>query len=797
MTTSAFRAALQHALTLSRTGPTGRPEQTLPATKQGAGGPTPQPDRHIPPLWTRIVLLTATLIGCAAALLAHGTSDRLSQGGWTPASADSMRADSILAGRFAAGPPHLILLTTTSGTVDSPAANRAGTALTHRIAADPRTVWVRSHWPTAQVPSTAPPRTPGTQGAQGTSTPFLRSADHRRAALLIRFRGDEAAVRTAAADTAATATQLAGPLRVSASGEAVVRSETERLSDLGLRRAELVATPLVLAVLLWVFGSAAAALLPVLIGLLAVTTTTAFLRLLTEVTSVSIFALSITTALGFGLAVDYSLLIVSRYREELHAGRPPHDAMSRTLRTAGRAVAFSAATIAISLCALLAFPLPLLRSLAYGGAAVVVLCAGAALLVLPALLLLLGKRIDQGDVFARWRRPRPTHLSAGTWYRVATTVTRRPALTALGVLALLLLLAAPVTQVRFGMFDERVLPASSPVAQSTRQLRADFGGDAVDATAVVLPHLTPDRHPALDSYARRLSQVNAVRRVDTATGSYHNGRAVSGPGPRTAAFADDDTAWAFVSSDVAEPLSPDGIRLAEAVRRVTPPPGIHPLVTGPGARLADTQHALSARLPLAAAGTAAAILLLLLPYTRSVLIPIKALLLNTLSLAATAGVLVAVFQQGCLASWLGDFTTGGITDVILPSLMFCVAFGLSMDYEVFLLSRIVEEHRDGTPTSEAVATGLQRTGRLFTAAAAVFAIVMGCLALSDLVLLKIVGTGLAVAVLLDCTLIRALLVPATMQLIGRANWWLPRLNGLKPPCRRGHPVRFVRAKVRR
>ncbi|MFE5844353.1 MMPL family transporter [Streptomyces niveus] len=718
----------------------------------------------------RLVVGLTFVFSLLACWYAVGLTQRLSPGGWAPPSADSVRAEAVLASEFRAGPPQLILLATApDGSVDAPRSTAAGRDLTRRLAADHRIAWVNSYW---QHP-----------------LPSLRAKNADSALVLIRLRGDEQAVREAAGDIIDRFTGAHGPLRVSASGAAAVLDETERLSDEGMRYAEFVAVPLVLLILLWVLGSVTAALLPVVVGVVAVAATTAFLRLLDTTTEVSLFALNITTALGFGLAVDFSLLLVGRYREELAAGSGPERALRRTLRGGGRTVVFSAVIIAASLCALLLFPLPLLRSLAYGGATVVCASAVGALTVLPALLVLLGKHLDRWDVFARLRRPERA-VSSGAWFRLARAVMRRPALVSVGALALLVVLAAPVTQVRFGMYDDRILPASSPVAETSQRLRAEFGSQWVDAASVVLPgrpgamsgsdsvaEAVAVADPVLDAYARRLAQVSGVRRVDARTGTYRDGRRTAPPDASSRRFAGAGGTWLSVIPDGDDPLSPQGSRLAAALRAV-PAPG-PALVGGPGARLADTEHVLAGRLPAVVGVTVLVTFVLLLAFTRSVLIPVKALVLNALGLAATSGIVVAVFQQGHLAPLLGDVTAGGITDVVVPSLMFCVAFGLSMDYEVFLLSRIVDEHRRGSDTQTAVAVGLQRTGGLFTSAALVFATVMAALALSSLVLLKLIGVGLALAVLLDCTVIRALLVPAVMRLAGRANWWMPRLGRRK------------------
>ncbi len=379
-------------------------------------------------------------------------------------------------------------------------------------------------------------------------------------------------------------------------------------------------------------------------------------------------------------------------------------------------------------------------------------------------------------------------MAEGRWYRLAVWVTRRPVLVTLGTLLLLGLLAAPGAGARFGMYDDRILPDSSPVAQASQRLRTDFASESGSAATVVLPdvHVAPSA-PALtpaalpgpnplpasasgvDTYATRLSRLPGVRQVQTATGIYRDGRRTAAAGPWAAGFTGPAGTWLSVTPTTDSPLSPDGRLLTERLREEPAP--AEALVGGPGARLTDTEHALSDRLPLAMLLTVAATLVLMFVYTRSLLVPVKAVLLNALSLAATFGIIVAVFQQGCLEAVLGPMNGPATTDVIIPAVMFCTAFGLSMDYEVFLLSRILEEHRRGTPTPLAVAVGLQRTGRLFTSAALIFAVVMASLAACDLVLLQLIGFGLAVAVALDCTLVRALLVPAIMSLAGRANWW--------------------------
>ncbi|RJL33534.1 MMPL family transporter [Bailinhaonella thermotolerans] len=821
----------------------------------------------------RLVLALAAIGLVVASLFGHDVHDRLIVGGANPEGAESERANAWLARHFGAGTPHLVLIARAGRPVDEPGVAAAGRGLAERLRRDPEVAQVTSYWTTP--------------------APALRSRDGRAGLVLVRLHGDEAEVPSAAARVAPGVRGRQGPLTVSVTGEAQVKVEAERRSEQDLRRAELVAAPLTLLILLLVFGGLVAAALPVLMGLLAVTGTMAVLRVLTDLTLVSVFAMSIATALGFALAVDYSLFIVTRYREELARGRPPYDAIVTTMRTTGRAMLFSAATVVLSLSALLLFPVPTLRSIAYGGITVTLLAALSSLVVLPALLSVLGPRIDALRVPGRVITPR----GPGIWGRTARVVMRRPLLVAVPLTVLLLALAAPFTQVKFGVFDDRLLPAAAPAAQTAQTLRQDFDAQAtVGATMIALPALKgPHAATHLAAYASRLTGIEGVREVATATGTYPRPRPCEGgrrsrlhavstqgePGAKPRPASAGRTAKALKAAKAAEPekgpekgpekaeqaeqaAKPEetgktatsekaakardreerreagspgerGARAERAARAGAPEPGggrgprdgragdvagCGPiasgwggsryigaggawvsvtldgepytaesgavverirrteapgplLVGGPSAQLVDTRDAIGDRLGAALGLVAVTTLGLILLLTGSPVLAVKALVLNALSLTVTFGVLVHIFQEGHLLWMVGDVAVSGTTDVLVPSLLFCVAFGLSLDYEVFLLSRITEEHRRVRDTTEAVALGLDRTGRLFTSAAVVFAVVMICLATSGLVLLKMVGVGLALAVLLDATLIRGLLVPAVMRLAGPANWWTP------------------------
>jgi RND superfamily putative drug exporter len=716
----------------------------------------------------------APVLGAALAALVlagafgAGAVGRLKTGGFDDPAAESSTAATTLRDTFHTGDPNVVLLVTArQGTVDDAAAAAEGLELTRRLAAEHEVSEVRSYW-------------------DGRAAP-LRSRDGRQALVLARITaGDERlaarAEQLAAAfesDRSATSVQVGGVGRLTAE----IQDQVER----DLAKAEGIAIPITLLLLVVVFSSVVAGALPLAVGGFAIVGTL-LLRVLAGLTDVSIYSLNLTTALGLGLAVDYSLFIVSRYREELRAGRGPDDALIVTMQTAGRTVLFSAATVAVALLALLVFPLYFLRSFGYAGIAVVALAAVGALLVLPALLAVLGRRVNALRLpLGRRRRMAPgaagAASSGGAWHRIAMTVMRRPLPIALAVVAVLLVLGGPFLGVRFGLPDDRVLPASAVSRQVSDAIRDNFAERDASALAVVASGTgaPATRAGDVDRYAAALSDLDGVARVDALTGTYVSGRRAAAAGSaRSGAarpdqqaarrFAAVDGTWLAVVPSV-EAYSSAGEDLVARVRALPAPFPVQ--VTGPSARLVDTKAALLGHLPLAGAIIAVVTFLLLFLMTGSMVIPLKALLLNVLSLSAVYGAVVFVFQDGHLAGLLG-FTATGTMDTSMPVLLFCIAFGLSMDYEVFLLSRIKEEHDRGADTVTAVAAGLERSGRIVTTLAALLAIVFVAFATSQVTFLKLFGLGTALAIVVDATLIRALLVPAFMRMAGRANWWAPR-----------------------
>ncbi|GIL26085.1 putative membrane protein, MmpL family [Actinocatenispora comari] len=724
------------------------------------------------------VLVVAVLAAALAGAFGGGVADKLSGGGFTDAHSESARVSSALADDFHAGEANLIVLVRGDGRPDQPAVAGPATRLARWAQHADGVAAMQSYWTSGHPAS-------------------LRSSDGTQALITLRLSGDDDTYMKTAQRLTPQLTEHADGLHLQFAGAAQVYSELNKQTQHDLKISEAIATPVTAVLLILVFGSVVAAVLPLLIGGLSIVTTMLVLELLTHVTSVSTYALNLTTALGLGLAIDYSLFILTRFREELaeRGGRGDRAtvraAISATMHTAGRTVLFSAVTVALAMAALAVFPLDFLKSFAYGGVSVVVLAAAGALLVLPALLALLGTRVNKLDVLARWRsRRRATPAAGGAtgtesagdggaepavtgdtgfWHTLAVRVMRRPVPFGLGVIVVLAVLGSPFWHISFGLVDDRQLPASAAVQQASQQLRDDFDSSGDRSVQVVTRDVA---NSALPGYAARLSTVDNVARVDTATGTYVHGRRVAPPTAANARYRSGDDAWLTVvgtrspQSDAAQQLVADV--------RATHSPGHDTLVGGKAAYQYDSTHALMSRLPAAGAIIAIATLVLLFLFTGSVVLPVKAIVLNILSLTATFGAMVFVFQDGHLGALVGHPIATGYLDMTVPVLMFCIAFGLSMDYEVFLLSRIREQYLRTGDNTAAVGTGLQRTGRLITAAALLIALVLVAFGTSQVAMLKMLGIGLALAVLVDATLVRGVLVPAFMRLLGSANWWAPK-----------------------
>jgi uncharacterized membrane protein YdfJ with MMPL/SSD domain len=564
--------------------------------------------------------------------------------------------------------------------------------------------------------------------------------------------------------------ELDGKPGITVGGNAVAQQQVNSQTESDLRRAELLAFPILFLLSLLFFRSAVAAVLPLLVGGLAIVGTFLILRIASEVGSISIFALNLTTGLGLGLAIDYSLFMVSRYREELarrgvdSADAPASrtqrwEALRATMRTAGRTVLFSSLTVAVALASLIVFPQRFLYSMGIGGASVALFAALVALVVLPAVLSLLGPRVNAlSPAFLQRRAERDAKpMQQGFWYRLSRFVMRRPAPIAIASASFLIALGIPFLSIKFTSVDAQVLPTSASAREVDDVLRADFPPFRDSPIRVVVDGGGPSAVSKVSSELRRERGIAAVERPQRLSGGVTVIDSVS------------TSPWiAQASKDT-----------VNRIRDLSDPPGSTVMVSGATAHFADFQSSLASHLPVALTIVVVATLVILFLMTGSVILPVKSLLMNALNLSAVFGILVLIFQDGNLEGLLG-YTSQGALEQTMPILMFAVAFGLSTDYAVFLLSRIKEARDGGASDSESVALGLERTGRIVTAAAVLFAIAIGAFATSEIVFIKQNGIGTALAVLIDASIIRALLVPSLMELLGKWNWWAPA------PLRRLH-----------
>jgi RND superfamily putative drug exporter len=665
----------------------------------------------------RLVLIVTGVVVIVAAVLGFGAFSRLQDQGFADPAAGSTKAKTLLDQKFGGEPNIIFLVHARSGTVDSAAVTSDGERLTTALQRDHRLTGVTSYWP----------------GKVQT----LRSKDGTDALVLGRVSDDNAKGVVhdyKHVDTANATLRIGGAQGTDVGGQVG--------KDLAI--AESIAVPITLILLLLAFGSAVAALLPLGIGLIAILATFAELSILTHVTNVSIFAINLTTALGLGLGIDYALLMVSRFREELAGGAAVPEAVARTTATAGRTIAFSALTVAAALSAMLVFPVYFLKSFAYAGVGVTIFAALSALIFLPALLAVLGHRVNAGRIPGVNPARSP---SAPFWGRLAGWVMRRPVVAAVPVVAILLWFAVPLLHVSFGTPDDRVLPKSTATHQVGDILRNDFATKPNVIDVVLTP---PAAAADSRAYVGKLSDFAGVVAITTATSQGTERISLS-------------TRYDSASGSAQH--------LVREVRATPAPPGTKALVGGDTATLIDAKHAIGSHLWLAAMIIVLTTLVLLFLFTGSVIQPIRALIGNALTLGATLGVMVWIFQEGHLSGLLG-FTPTPI-NTSMPVLLFCIAFGLSMDYEVFLISRIKELHDGGATTHHAVVHGLARTGRIVSTAAALLAVSFFAFGTSKVSFIQFFGLGSGFAILIDATLIRGVLVPASMRAFGERSWWAP------------------------
>jgi len=679
---------------------------------------------------SKSVLITSLLLIIVAGAIGFQAFGKLDGGGYNDPGSESSRAFEYLKSEFKVEDPAVILVVDSpSVTGDNLQVRQKVDALTAKVESTEGITRVISYW--------------------STGSPQLLSKD-RKAGYLFAYSEDDSFDGLSA--VAKKVEEQIGSkfegLNIYYTGTGAVGDALNtKISD-DLKKSESIAIPLVFILLLFVFGGVIASAMPLVVGISAILGAFFIIYLLTLVTDVSIYALNLITGLGLGLGIDYSLLIVNRFREEFHQGKSIREAVIRTVATAGRTVFFSGLTVLVTLASLLFFPLNFLKSFGYAGIAVVALAVIGALIPLPATLALLGTKIDKWAI----KKSSITPKEEGRWADLARFVMRKPLTITILTLILLGIFAAPIRNIAFGQTDVTILPKSHPVAQTSQLIDERFPGR--EATPVEFLFIDGEKNLSpqeITSYKEKIRNISGITHIteNTTANSIIRFQAIHKMSPRTG----------------------DAQALIEEIRDIPAPAGL--LIGGVAADYTDTQNGIADALPMALGWVILSVLILLFAFTGSIVLPIKAVLLNFISLSATLGVITWIFIEGNLARFLGDFTITGTVDTGMIILMLLTTFGLSMDYEVFLLSRIKEEYEKSKDNTEAVAYGLQKSARIVTAAALILAVVFAAFMLSGVTSIKILGLGVAFAILLDATVVRALLVPALMRMFGDANWWAP------------------------
>ena len=717
----------------------------------------------------RRVIAVAALAMVAAGVFGIPVAKSLCACGFQDPTSESSSATQLLTEKFGQGDVQLLIIVSAADGFNSGSARAASTEIVDQLRRSPHVATVTSAW-------TAPPP----------AAAELVSKDGRSGLIVAGITGGESNSQKFAKTLSDQVAHDRAGVTVRSGGVAMVNVQITEQSQRDVLLAELIAIPLSFIVLVWVFGGLLIAALPVAVGVMAILGALAVLRLITFTTDVSIFALNLSAAMGLALAIDYTLLMISRFRDEMADGASRDDALVRTMVTAGRTVVFSATTVALSMAVMVLFPMQFLKSFAYAGVATVGFTMVAALVVTPAAIVLLGDRLNSLDVrrLARRLLGRPEPVRAPVerqfWYRSSKFVMARAIPIGLAVVALLVLLGAPFFGVRWGFPDDRVLPGSASAHQVGDQLRSDFVNNSETAVTVVIPDADDVAVSEMERYAADLSRVPDVSAVSVPTGTFVAGARV---GPPSAASGEAKGS-AFLTVDSTAPLYSDRSEAQlDRLHTVTGPDDRPVLITGTAQINRDSVDAITSRLPLVLGLIAVIMLVLLFLLTGSVVVPLKALAFNILSLTAAFGALVWIFQDGHLGA-LGTTATGTLVANI-PVLLFCIAFGLSMDYEVFLVSRIREfwlaSGRTRADNDESIALGVARTGRVITAAALIMSISFAALIAAEVSVMRMFGLGLTLAVLADATLVRMVLVPAFMHLMGEWNWWAPQVAEVAAP----------------
>jgi RND superfamily putative drug exporter len=655
--------------------------------------------------------------------------NRLDSGGYSIASSDSYKVYTYIKDTLKESDPAIVVMVDAKTSVDDPTVAARALALEKKMAQEDGVSKTLSYWSAGGAPS-------------------LKSSDGEAAYILIYGDGEAFSPKSQELGKIFQKRydgQVDG-FTLYAGGFGVIGNAITEKIGKDLKLSESISIPLTFILLAFVFGALAASAMPLIVGVFAILGAFFVLYLLTLFTDVSVYALNLTTGMGLGLGIDYALLMVNRFREELHNGKSVEEAIVTMMTTAGKTVFYSGLTVLVTLMSLVFFPLPFLKSFGYAGVSVVALAVVGALCGLPPILAMVGKKIDKGVI----RKSAITPKEEGRWAQTARFVMRRPV--AVTVLSLIFLgvLAAPLTNATFSQTDSRTLPASNPAAIATAVQAERFPGQTGNPIEIIIPGGV-SKQDEVSAYLSAVAKVEGVVLVNPAQ-----------------PYQDDLRVTAIHSM---LPRTPEAQKLIHDLRDLPSPAGT--MIGGVAADYTDSQDGIASTLPLAFGWIAISVLILLFLFTGSVILPIKAIILNVLSLAATMGVLTWVFIDGHLQWLVGSFTVTGSLDTSIVILIAVVVFGLSMDYEVFLLSRIREEHDAGKSNEDAVAIGLQRSARIITAAAVLLAVVFAAFVFSGVTSIKSMGFGVALAVMLDATIVRGLLVPALMRLFGERNWWAP------------------------
>ncbi|HUS26302.1 MAG TPA: MMPL family transporter [Nevskiaceae bacterium] len=703
---------------------------------------------------SKAIMAVAIIVTMASAIVGGGALERFSLARFQAAGSESLQAAALLQDNFEVGVPNItIVVTARDGNPDSPAVTAAAKALAAKLAAEPSVINIASYW--------------------DNHSPVLRGRDGGHALIIARVTGSATEARKTIGALAPKFTQTNKAIQTQVGGRDEVFRQVGAQARKDFARAEAIILPVMIVLLYLVYRRLSAALLTLGVGVFAVFGTLALLALLLPFTEISTFASNLTLVMGMGLGLDYSLLVISRFREQRRAGQPTREAIATTVATAGRTVIFSGTTVAISLLALLLFPFPFLQSFAYAGLGVVLTAIVGAVILLPAALTLLGDRT---------LRHNSPHAGPGFWQQSALKIMQRPVVYGVMALAVIAALAAPIGSLRFGLPDDRILPVTASSRQAQQHIRDHFTAEQADALQVIATPVqnAPAHTQQITAYAQALSEVPGVAQVDFAGGTFAKGTHVAHIQSQSQQFIHATSAW-FSVVPQSDRLEQDAAGLVADVRHVPAP--FPTYVGGSTAEVTDFRRSLLARMPVVFAVILGATFILMSIMTGSLLLPIIASVLNTLSLAVMFGIIVRIFQQGNLAGLL-DFTATGFIEPTIPILMVCVAYGLSMDYQLFMLSRIKEAYDSTHNHRQAVLTGLQRSAPIILPAAAILACTFAIYLSSSITQLKMLAVGMAATVCVDATIIRLVLLPALMELAGPATWWLP------------HPLAKLYAKIR-